>query len=371
MTIMQSTSPSPAPPFDEFEPRKVFRLGRELVISWRSNIWPIIIVALGAGLTGAAIAFFKKPVYVAEISFAIDEDKATNNRSEFSAFSEQLGLEPISGGNIFSSINNIHELLKSRFLIEKTLRSGIDIYGRQTTIADLFLDSLGYRQKWIAGSAFPNLKVNGESKDSVETWFRNGILGNIHKTLLSKHLQVIDKGKNTTLTSVICTSKHPLFSKYFVEALVQNVTAYYIHSKTERSRKNLDIIQRRTDSVKTIYLQALYGRASFIDADINLVNQTFSVPTEKRSTDIQILKAAYMDLSRSLESARTSLMNNTPIIQVLDRPLLPLEVKKPGALRQFVLFAAIGLFLGLFIFTIKFIVTRLSDPQEIPSEDSL
>jgi len=362
-----------SPAFDEFAPRKILAFLRDFLGYLRKKwIW-ISLISISFGLVGAGLAYLKKPLFKAEITFAIDEDKAQHNRSEFSEFSEQLGLAPIDGGNIFSSINNIHKLLQSRFLIERTLRTEVTVNKKRILLADFFLDSLDYRDKWIKNSAFPSLKINSVKKDSSEVWFENGIISNMYKTLLSKYLKVSSIGKATTLTSIIVETEHPLFSKIFAETLVSEVTNYYISSKTERSRTNLAIIEQRTDSVKRVYMQALYGRASFTDADINLVRESFSVPGEKKQTDVQILKSAYIDLSRNLESARTSLMNNTPIIQILDKPILPLDVVKPGTLKQFVLFTIIGGFLSLLLYSFLFLSKRLKVAQihESDSEDRI
>lgn len=358
-----------APAFDEFAPGKILSFFTEIFWYLKRKLLWIALVALGFGTLGAIIAFMKKPLFKAEISFSIDEDKAQHNRSEFSEFSEQLGLAPVDGGNIFSSINNIHKLLESRFLIERTLRTEVVINQKKILLADFFLDSLDYREKWIAGSAYPSLKINSNKKDSNEVWFENGIIANIYKTLLSKYLKVNSVGKATTLTSILVETEHPLFSKTFAETLVSEVTNYYISSKTERSRTNLAIIEQRTDSVKRVYMQALYGRASFADADINLVRESFSVPGEKKQTDVQILKSAYIDLSRNLESARTSLMNNTPIIQILDKPILPLDIIKPSILRQFILYSVIGGFLAMMLFSASFFLSKLKR-QEVYENES-
>ncbi|MBC7849724.1 MAG: hypothetical protein H7Y31_08310 [Chitinophagaceae bacterium] len=346
--------------FDEFSPRRILHFGGRLALYLRSKLVWILAFAIILGLIGAAFAYYKKPTYIAEVSFAVDEERSQHNRSEFSEFSEQLGLDPIDGGNVFSSINNIQELLKSRLLIEKTLRSSAMVNGNKLLFADFFLDSLDYRDKWVKKSAYPNIKFNALKKDSNEVWFENGLLTNMYKTITGKYLKVSGKGKATTITAVVCETEHPLFSKYFVEALLAEVAGYYVQSKTERSRNNLDIIEKRTDSVRRAFIQSLYGRAGIADADINLVRESFSVPGEKKQTDVQILRTTYIDLSRKLESARTSLMNNTPTIQLLDRPVLPLDRVKPSVVKQFIMMFLIGAVLAMGFFVAKLFLKSLT-----------
>lgn len=355
------------PSFDEFSPRRV--------IGWFSNLsghltkqwWKILLVALAGGLLGLTLAYLKKPGFKAEITFAVDEQKEQNNRSSFSEFSEQLGLGSIDGGNVFSSIGNIQELIRSRVLIEKTLRKKVPT-NPSFTFADFYIDSCGFREKWINRSAFPGFRFTKIPKDTAEVLFGNGLITNIYKTLLTENIKINSKGKNTSITSVTCESAHPVFSKYFVEALLSEVTTYYIESKTQRSRINLAIVQNRADSVQKAYMQALYGHASFQDRDINVVRQTFSVPGSKSQTDIQILRTAYIDLSRNVEAAKTSLMNNTPVIQLLDQPVFPLETIKKSPVRQFVMFFVLTLLVTLVVLAIRYFWKDLQRIEIITDE---
>jgi hypothetical protein len=308
--------------------------------------WVIIVaVALVTGVSGALLAYLKPVKYKAEITFAVDEGIVKETPSNFSVFSEQMGLERVDGGTVFSNINNISELLKSRLLIEKTLKTQVLINGKKILFIDFFLDSLGYRERWIRKTEFSQLNFSVPKKDGNEIRFENSVYANTCKTLLAKNIQISQKSKGTSIVAINCLSEHELFSKYFLEALVNEVILFYIDSKTQRSRQNLLIIQKRTDSIRNAYLAASYERASRTDADINLVRENFSVPIEKKQTDVQILRSAYMELSRTLESAKTSMMNETPFIQILDTPIIPLDIVRSSPLKYFLLFSFVGGFM--------------------------
>ncbi|MFM9911826.1 MAG: hypothetical protein ACKVOW_21080 [Chitinophagaceae bacterium] len=320
--------------------------------AWRFLLskWLIIFgIAIVAGAIGAIIASYKKTTIKAEVTFAVDEGNNRQDHSTFSLFSEQLGLAPIDGGIVFTNAGNIVELLKSRLLIEKTLRSFTEINKKKILFADFFLDSLDFRPQWVGNNQSTKLNFTSGKKTDRELLFENGVIANMYKLLVSKMILVAQKSKGTSIVSVSCTTENELFSKYFLEALINEVIRFYIDSKTARARQNLTIIEKRTDSVKNAYVGAAYGRAQFADADINLVRESFSVPGEKKQTDVQILRAAYIDLSRNLESAKTSLMNETPQIQIIDTPILPLDRIRPSLWKQFILFSIIGFFITVFV----------------------
>lgn len=306
-------------------------MGRYLLSKW----WIILGAGVLLGLAGAAYSLTKKPQFIAEATFVLDEEATQSPRSGISELSEELGLGSDAGG-VFRSPTNIMELMQSRLLMEKTLRSTVQVEKKKVLLIDFFLDSLEYREKW-------NVRKDYDS----DPLYASGLMGRMCETLAKQNIKIERKGKGTTIYSLQCISTHPLFSKYFLEELLNTVTQYYVEKKTERAKLNVDFIQKRTDSVRQAYNIALYGRAEFADAFFNPSKQTPLVTREKQQTDIQILRASYVELTRSLEAARTSLMRETPLIQYLDMPMLPLKMLKSNMTK----FALIGFVLGAFLTT--------------------
>lgn len=341
--------------FDEFSPRKLI-LQIQRAFAYIFSKWKIILlVALLCGIALAIYSYFKKPYYVAEVTFTLDEEATQGAKSGFSALGEELGLTSPEAGGVFSSTTNIVELMRSRLVIEKTLRTVDTINGKPLVFADFFLDSLDYREKWMKKSPYYHLNFLSAKKDEKEIRFENDIIRNIYETLVAKNIQIEKKGKETSIISVICVSKHELFSKYFLEALLAEVARYYVETKTERARLNLALVQKRTDSVRNAYNAVLYGRAAFTDAHSDPIRLLPLVSREKQQTDIQILRNAYIELTRSLELAKTNLMKETPLIQYLDMPILPLKTMRASMPKYFL----IGFFLSGFLTAAYLLVRRI------------
>ena len=83
------------------------------------------------------------------------------------------------------------------------------------------------------------------------------------------------------------------------------------------------------------------------------------MPSEKQQTDVQILKAAYIDLSRSLEAAKIALVRVTPLIQYLDMPILPLKQSSTSGMKFFMIFFIIGAFLATVFFFIRRVIKNI------------
>lgn len=340
--------------FDEFSPKKFILLfnqsSRYLLSKWLI----ILIVGVLFGIAGAVKSYFTKPVYKAQITFTLDEGNNQFPKSNYAQLAEQLGLPTMNtAGGVFNNITNILELMKSRLLIEKTLRSVVVINKKPIVLANFFLDSLDYRDKWMKGSPYYKMSFATAAKNENDSLFRNGIMSNIYETLLAKNLEINSKGSSTSIVAVSCNSEHELFSKYFLESLVNEVTSYYIETKTQRALINVQFLEKRIDSVRNVYTSTLYTKAASTDANVNIAKQTATVGSSKKETDIQISKSAYAELVGSLESARTVLMRETPLFQYIDMPILPLKVQRASLTKDFVLFFIIGS-----VITMGFLVVR-------------
>ncbi len=337
-----------------FSPR-ILLLQINAALGYLLRQWKIILAAgLLFGLTGYILSTLQKPSFAAEITFALDEGAAQSAKTEYSQLSEQLGLGSImDAGGMFSSVTNIVELMQSRLMIEKTLRSTVQLNSHHLVFADFFLDSLGYREKWLQGST-DSLHFEKGKKSLHDSLAENNVIRNIYETLLAKYIKIDKKGKGTSIISVTSTTEHELFSKYFLEALIAEVTSYYIATKTQRAKANVDFLSHRTDSMRNAFSASLYGRASFADAHLNPALQVGTVTADKQQTDIQVNRSAYMDLVRSLETAKTTLMRETPLIQYIDTPILPLKMNSPSAAKKSFLFFIAGIFItSLFLLSLK------------------
>ncbi len=340
--------------FDEFSPKNLFLNVRDAGNYLLSKWLLILLFAFVTGSVAAILSNLKKSKYTAEITFALDEGATQNSKSEFAQISEQFGVGSVmDAGGVFSSVANILELMQSRLLIEKTLRSEITIDGKSIIFADFFLDSLNYRTEFMNENPYKNIDFLEVSKDKKQMIFENRIIRDIYEVLITKCIKVDSKGKGTSIVSVTCVSENELFSKYFLEALFDKVTSYYVDIKTQRAKEIVAFLQKRTDSVKNAFSGSLYSRAAIVDANINQVRQVENVSNEKKQAEGQILKNTYTDLYKSLESSKTTLMRETPLIQYIDLPMLPLKRNEPGIMKRFIIFFLIG---G--VFTTVFLLLR-------------
>ena len=119
----------------------------------------------------------------------------------------------------------------------------------------------------------------------------------------------------------------------------------------------IDILQNQVDSIRAELNGAITGVATASDNVYNL-NPAFNVkrtPSTRRQVDVQANTAILTQLVAQLELSKVSLRKETPLVQLIDRPILPLEKDKLGRLKALVL----GGFLAGFLSLLYLVFSRL------------
>jgi hypothetical protein len=108
---------------------------------------------------------------------------------------------------------------------------------------------------------------------------------------------------------------------------------------------------------------ALYAAIKAHDANPNLnpAMQVLRVPSQQRQVDVQANTAILTELVKNLELAKLALRRETPLIQVIDKPVLPLEKEQLGKLKGMIIGAFLAGFLTvLYLLAIKIMGSLLN-----------
>jgi uncharacterized protein involved in exopolysaccharide biosynthesis len=322
-------------------------------IAYLKTQWKLIIgIAVLGGIIGFAYASFQKPTYSANTTFVLEEDKGGGMGGAMglaSTFGFDLGG---GGGGLFTS-SNIIELMKSRLVVEKTLLNPVQLAGKEISLADYYIQINELKEGWAKKPALANINfpVNADrTKFSLE---QDSILQTISAGLIKANLVIAQKDKKVSIISLTVKTKSELFSKLFCEQLLKETSDFYIETKSKKARLNVDILQRQADSIRAELNSAITGVATTSDNVYNL-NPALNVkrtPSIRRQVDVQANTAILTQLVAQLEMSKVSLRKETPLVQLIDHPILPLQKDKVGRLKSLVL----GGFLAGFL-TILYLV---------------
>lgn len=323
---------------EEISLKELIQKAQAWLSFFKSKSKTIIWAGLIGGLLGLGYSFVKKPVYTAKLSFALEEKEAMGGG--LISLAAQFGLGGGEGGGVFSGGNMI-ELLKSRFLIEKTLLSTVSINGKSDLLLNRYIRFNKLDKKWAKKKNLANLKFTNADRTHFSLQ-QDSVLGVISLNLIKNNVNVQLEDKKLSIINIFFNSKDEIFAKVFSEKLIENVTDFYIETKTKKSRVNILILQNRVDSVQRELNAALYGRAQFGDQNMGLIRQKAAVPKLKQELRVQMLGTLYGELVKNLEFAKLTLMREEPLIQIIDQPILPLYKKELGMIK--------GIIIGGFLF---------------------
>src|SRR5690606_33373391 len=305
------------------------------LIRYLSRKWLVILIV---GLLGAGIALcyslFKRTNYTATLSFVMDESGASQGGLGAAAsIAEQFGFNLGGLGSIggFFQGDNIIEFLKSRSMIDQTLLSEVEIDGQQTLLVDRYIAYQGLREKWATKGKLADLQF----RDTVGVYQQDSLMATFYRAIVKNNLVIEKPDKKFNIIAIQMESPDEVFSKVFVETLIENATDFYIRTRTLKAKENLDVLTHQVDSVRKELNKAIEGVAAATDANPNpnRAFQSLRVRSQLHTVDVQANTAILTELVKNQELAKITLRNEKPVIQVLDKPILPLENDKIGKLK--------------------------------------
>ena len=321
-----------------------------------------VIVSFLGGLGGLAYAYFKKPLYIAETTFVLEDEKS-GGMGNYAGLASQFGINMgMEGGQGVFEGENLLALMRSRLMMEKALMSAITIDGKVQTLIEFYIDINRLREEWVKnGSALKEIHFPVNSDPSEFSSDQNSLLSGFHQSLINDFLVVEKLDKKSGIISLVVKSESELFAKYLSDALTKEVSEFYIETKTKKSSDNVKILQHQTDSVRRELNSSMVGMASSIDANPNpnMARQILRVTSQRKEGDVQINQAILVQLVQNVEIAKMSLRTETPLIQIIDSPIFPLKVLAPSNPIQFIKWGVIACFITFLFIVIRRFLTTL------------
>jgi uncharacterized protein involved in exopolysaccharide biosynthesis len=309
-------------------------------IAYLKTQWKLIIgIAALGGFIGFVYGSLQKPNYLATTTFVLEEDKSGGGLGGAMGLASSFGFDLGGGGGGLFTSSNIIELMKSRLVVEKTLLNPVKVAGKEISLADYYIQINELKEDWAKKPALANINfpVNADRiKFSLE---QDSILQTISAGLTKNNLVIAQKDKKVSIISLTVKTENELFSKLFCEQLLKETSDFYIETKSKKSRLNVDILQHQADSIRAELNGAITGVAAASDNVYNL-NPAYNVkrtPGTRRQVDVQANTAILTQLVAQLELSKVSLRKETPLVQLIDRPILPLEKDKVGRLKSLIL----------------------------------
>ena len=332
----------------EYSLQDTFKLIKQNIV-YALTQWVKILLAFIAFLLGGFIySYFLKPNYIARTTF-VSETSSNDKLGGYGAIAAQFGFDiGPSGGGAFEG-DNLAEVFMSRNLVVMTLLSPVNSNDSSKLLIDEYIENHQIANKLNKKINFKNVLKTGPNFNRTE----DSILTRIYLTIVKDKLIVEKPDKKLNFVAIEFNDVNEIFAQKFSNLLVSNVINYYTKYKVQKISKNIDILQRQADSVKAALFGSISNVAITLDLNVNPLKQIVKTKSQKENVDLTIGQTVLPEILKQLEISKIALRKETPLIQIIDVPVLPLKKTTQDKRVIVILVALIGtaLYVLLLLFT--------------------
>ena len=316
------------PPYP-YEPEFSFKTLINDRINDAKYVWQfkksILLVLIVGGALGAFAAWYKSPTYTARLTFVVDDAKSSGSASGLASLAGQFGvnLDGLGGASGVLAGDNVEELIKSHDLIKTTLLSA---YDSTQTLADRYAAAYKLNKKWLKYSPdgkITRFPLNGKHN----TRLQDSLLHEMTTLILDGEFEIAKPDKKLGFFEVNATMKDEKLALLFCDRMITQSTEFFIATKTKRLRENVNRLQRRADSIKLGLNHQTYdlSAANKTLVDLNPAYTSANANVDIKERDKVLSSSVFSETVKNLEASRTMLAQETPTVQIVDQPEVPLK----------------------------------------------
>ncbi len=312
-------------------------------IIWKEKIWIIFITILFA-IGGLAYAFSLREEFTANGKILPEYQSKVGGLGQFAGLASLAGVDlssATSGGGDAVRPDLYPDVLKStpffldlfKFKVknkenkEMAFSQFYDTYVLDNEIKDEYK-----KIKFPASEQY--IAISYQTEDNLKD-LRERISASIDKKsgLLTVTVKMPDP--------VVAT----LITKYSMDYLTNYITNY----RTEKAKKDLDFLAERLDAAKGKYYNNQAKKAQYSDQyqQSMIKLQSADLQRERIESEYKISSSFYNTLLQKYEEAKLKIQQETPVIKVLDPPVVPNKKSEPKKAIIAIFSAFLGGIIGL------------------------
>ena len=196
----------------------------------------------------------------------------------------------------------------------------------------------------------PQSSVGGE-QDTInpfaltyaEDQLMRGIKGSINCTV----------DKKTDVITLTTQAQDPLVAALLADTVRVRLQNFIIQYRTVKARRDLDLVEKQCEDAHNDYLKKQAAYATFVDANQDLVLETFKAKEKDLEDEMQLAFNAYSTLLTRVQLAKAKVQERTPAFTTLQNSSVP--VKHAGPPRVMMV---LGALVAAFIITTVVLISR-------------
>ena len=340
--IQQSENVKSYPSFEQqrvFDPDSISFSDIVLILSKQLKvIFLTLFISLFIGFT--YIQFIQKPEYISSAKILLPSSNA--NVGGLAGLASQFGVSvPTATQTDLSSPSLFPELMKSRTLAEKILEKNF------------------FSQSFNKDLSLLAILTYGDAKPTVgeDTLITKG-------TAALWSMVTFEMGTSNKFSIIKATTGDPLFSRDLVIVVVSELEKLNRFFKRQSINEKSLFIEKRISSVKADLESSERALKLFREENRQINSPALQLEQDRLSREVEVQKSIFLTLKQQFELVKIEEVQKTSIIQMLDKPQIPLGPNNKNLKRGIILSSLIGIGLGIFLGFIRYYFVDVGDRED-------
>ena len=321
-------------------PEKAFSFS-DILIAISQQIKIIILsIFISVFLSFTYVHFIKAPKYISWVSLILPIQQ-TNAMGGISSLASQFGVTiPNENKADLSSPSFIPKLLESRTFAES-------IFSK-----NFFLPSL---QKELS---LLEILSSENSEDLME---KNESISKAISTL--NDMIRFEKDPSSAFSIISISTSDPQFSRDLAEVVVNELDKLNRYFKSQTNSEKIKFINQRIYGVTRDLQQSEQRLKSFKEQNRQVTSPALQLEQDRLDREVEIQKEIFLTLKQQLELAKIEEVQEGSIIQILDKPEIPIGPSNKNLTLTLLLSTISGTLIGLILAFVRTYVNN-SDVDE-------
>jgi uncharacterized protein involved in exopolysaccharide biosynthesis len=278
-------------------------------------------------LTFTYVQFIKAPQYVSWATVLLPSGGGSN-LGGLAGLASQFGVNvPMGATADLSSASLYPELLRSRTFAEKILDK------------EFYLDKYGKKLSLLAilthGDVAPNVGQDRLIANAVNK--------------LNDEILAFDQDPQSTFSVIKVTTEDPIFAKELADVVLAELEALNRYFKSETVSEKNTFIENRIASVEGDLEASEQALKDFNERNRQISSPALQLGQERLERNVEVQKGIYLTLKQQLELAKIEEVQEASIVQILDKPQVPLGPLNINLKLSVFLAGILGIGLGIMI----------------------
>jgi uncharacterized protein involved in exopolysaccharide biosynthesis len=300
----------------------------DILLTIAENLKIIMLVPfITVFLTFTYVKFIQKPLYQSGATILLPESKA-------GSMSGLVGLASSFGVNVPTGYQAD---LSSPSLLPKILNS--------RTFGEKIMEREFYTHKYKKKLTLLSILTHGD-KPSAKA--RDALIVKALKKLNGEMLE-FEQDRVSMISHLTITAPEPVFAKELAEGVLSELEELNRYFKSQTVSEKISFIENRIVSVQDDLETSEQRLKSFNEQNRQISSPALQLEQERLIREVDIQKGIYLTLKQQLELAKIEEVQQTTIIQVLDKPQVPLTTSNIKLRLSVYLAGIMGVALGIIL----------------------